>query len=128
MTKAIKLEHVALPTTEENWAETVNFYKDLFGWTTIREIGSGPTAIAFIGDGEGGVFEVYVAEGEPMTAPAHVAFAVPVAEYDALRNRLLEAGVVFTADRENAVGDKLGFFLDPAGNCAQIVGRIEPLG
>lgn len=127
MTSVIRLEHVALPTTTDNFTETVSFYHDHFGWKTIREIGSGSTAIAFVADDAGSVLEIYVAEGPPMTHPAHIAFAVPIGEYEALKTRLEAAGVTFDINTENAAGDRLGYFHDPAGNRAQIVGRIKNL-
>jgi catechol 2,3-dioxygenase-like lactoylglutathione lyase family enzyme len=127
MSGIVRLEHVALPTTEETFESTVRFYQEQFGWKTIREIGSGPTAIAFVADDAGSILEIYVAEGQPMTHPAHIAFAVPMPEYADLKARLEAAGVIFDINTENAAGDKLGYFKDPAGNCAQIVGRISPL-
>ena len=127
MADVIRLEHVALPVTEENFKETVRFYHENFGWHTLREIGSGASSIAFISDDAGSALEVYVAKGQPLTHPAHIAFAVPIAEYDALKGKLEAAGVTFVINSENAAGDKLGFFDDPAGNRAQIVGRIKPL-
>lgn len=127
MSSIVRLEHVALPTTEETFASTVRFYHEQFGWKTIREIGSGASAIAFVADDAGSILEIYVADGPPMTHPAHVAFAVPMAEYESLKAKLEAAGVTFDINTENAAGDKLGYFKDPAGNCAQIVGRIKPL-
>lgn len=127
MAGVVRLEHVALPTTQETFADTVAFYTGHFGWHILREVDSGGSRIAFISDDAGSALEIYVAEGPPMTHPAHIAFAVPVAEYEDLKSRLESAGVTFDVDRENASGDRLGYFLDPAGNRAQIVGRIKPL-
>lgn len=127
MTNVIRLEHVALPVTEANFAETVRFYQENFGWHTIRELGSGASSIAFISDDAGNALEIYVAPGQPLTHPAHIAFAVPIAEYDALKDKLESAGVTFDINTENAAGDKLAYFDDPAGNRAQIVGRHKPL-
>ncbi|MEZ4570526.1 MAG: VOC family protein [Thermomicrobiales bacterium] len=123
---SVRLEHVGIPVTTDNFDEVVSFYCDNFGWTVIREL-DGPPRINFISDGEGGRLEVYVADGPPMTHPSHLAFAVPVAEFDELRNRLLDSGIVFDVDTTNPAGDKLAFFNDPAGNRAQIVGRITAL-
>ena len=39
MSGIVRLEHVALPTSEETFEPTVRFYHDLFGWKTIKEIG-----------------------------------------------------------------------------------------
>jgi predicted enzyme related to lactoylglutathione lyase len=123
---AVRLEHVGIPATVENFDEVVAFYCDNFGWSIIREL-EGPPRIAFISDGSGGRLEVYIAEGEPLTHPSHLAFAASVTDYDALRQRLVDAGVEFDVDTTNAAGDKLAFFNDPAGNRAQIVGRITAL-
>jgi catechol 2,3-dioxygenase-like lactoylglutathione lyase family enzyme len=123
---AVKLEHIGIPATVENFDEVVGFYCDNFGWSVIRELG-GPPRINFISDGSGGRLEVYVAEGPPMSHPSHLAFAVPIAEYDELRARLLDSGVAFDVDTTNAAGDKLAFFNDPAGNRAQIIGRLKTL-
>jgi len=123
---SVRLEHVGIPATTENFDQVVSFYRDNFGWSVVREL-EGPPRISFISDGAGGRLEVYVAEGAPMSHPAHLAFAVPVAAYDDLRDRLVAAGVSFDVDTTNPAGDKLAFFNDPAGNRAQIVGRITPL-
>ncbi len=123
---SVRLEHVGIPATTENFDEVVSFYCDNMGWSVIREL-EGPPRINFISDGSGGRLEVYVADGPAMSHPSHLAFAVPVAEYDALRARLLESGVSFDVDTTNPAGDKLAFFNDPAGNRAQIVGRIAAL-
>lgn len=123
---SVRLEHVGIPATPENFDEVVSFYCDNLGWGVVREL-EGPPRISFISDGSGGRLEIYVAEGDPMTHPSHLAFAVPVAEFDALRDRLLAAGITFDIDTTNPAGDKLAFFNDPAGNRAQIVGRISAL-
>ena len=123
---SVQLEHVGIPATTENFDDLVGFYCANFGWTAIREL-SGPPRISFISDGAGGRLEVYVADGPPMSHPSHLAFAVPVDEYDELRERLISAGVTFDVESSNEAGDKLAFFNDPAGNRAQIVGRISPL-
>ncbi|CAN5694064.1 hypothetical protein BH23CHL2_BH23CHL2_01740 [soil metagenome] len=123
---SVQLEHVGIPATTENFDDVVGFYCEHFGWSTIRDL-SGPPRISFISDGSGGRLEVYVADGPPLTHPSHLAFAVPVTEFDELRDRLLAAGVTFDVDTTNPAGDKLAFFNDPAGNRAQIVGRIAAL-
>lgn len=126
MAQAIRLEHIGIPTSEELFEDVKNFYLNNFGWNVIREI-DGPPRIAFVSDGEGGRIEVYTADGAPLADPAHLAFAVPNDEYDALRQRLLDNGVTFEVERENPSGDRMAFFKDPAGNTSQIVGRLEPL-
>jgi predicted enzyme related to lactoylglutathione lyase len=64
MANVVRLEHVALPVTESNFADTVRFYQENFGWHTIREIGSGASSIAFISDDAGNAFEIYVAPSQ----------------------------------------------------------------
>jgi catechol 2,3-dioxygenase-like lactoylglutathione lyase family enzyme len=123
---SVRLEHIGIPATSDNFDDVVGFYCDNLGWSVVREL-EGPPRISFISDGSGGRLEVYVAEGAPMAHPSHLAFAVPVAEFDGLRDRLLAAGVTFDVDTTNPAGDKLAFFNDPAGNRAQIVGRIAAL-
>lgn len=122
----VQLEHVGIPASKDDIAEVVTFYQKHFGWTTVREIGDPPSMI-FVSDGSGGRLEIYLAEGPPMTHPAHLAFAVGVDAFDELRAGMEADGVVFDAVRENPAGDKLAFFNDPHGNRAQIVGRIEAL-
>lgn len=119
---AVRLEHVAIKATEANLDDIVSFYVDNFDWSVLRRL----PGICFISDGHGGRIEVYVAEGAAMTHPVHLAFAVPIAEYDALRQRLVDAGVAID-ETTNAAGDRLGYFDDPGGNRAQIVGRNEPM-
>ena len=127
MANPVRLEHVAIPTTEENHDEVVRFYQDNFGWTTIRAFGDPDSRITFIGDDNGSTLEIYVKSGPPLTLPSHLAFAVPIAEYDALKEKLEATGVSFDIVTENAEGDKLAYFVDPANNRAQIVGRHKPL-
>lgn len=122
----VRLEHIGIKATDENFDDVVRFYCDNFGWKVIREL-AGPPRINFISDGSGGRLEVYVADGPSMTMPNHLAFAVPVDEFEELRARLAANGVEFVVESTNEAGDRLAFFDDPAGNRAQIVGRINPL-
>lgn len=126
MADAVRLEHVGIPASEQDFDEVVAFYRDNFGWQVIREL-QGAQRIAFISDGSGGTIEVLVADGGPLTQPSHLAFAVPMSEYEDLKSRLTGSGVNIDVETENAAGDKLAFFNDPHGNRAQIVGRINPL-
>lgn len=123
---AVQLEHVGIPASKENIGEVVAFYQQHFGWTTVREIGD-PPAMIFVSDGAGGRLEIYIAAGEPMAHPAHLAFAVSIDEFDALQERMAADGVVFDNVTQNPAGDKLAFFNDPHGNRAQIVGRLAPM-
>jgi catechol 2,3-dioxygenase-like lactoylglutathione lyase family enzyme len=130
MQDAVRLEHVGIRTSPDNFDTTLAFYTDLFGWRVIRELPStGPNGrFTFIGDGHGGALEVFTADGPAMTHPSHLAFAVPVAQFAALEERLRAANVTLEGRAQNTAGDQLAFFNDPAGNRVQIVGRIEPLG
>lgn len=129
MAGAIELEHVGIPTTLETYQQTVDFYTGVFGWEIIRQIHPPlpEMQITFIGDGKGRRLEILTAEGGPLDHPAHLAFAVPIAEYDGLKTKLEANGIVFDLITTNPAGDTLAYFRDPAGNRAQLCGRINPL-
>ena len=129
MSGAIHLEHVGIRTTAETFDATIRFYTELFGWRVIEERPStGPDdRVTFIADGQGGAFEVFVGSGGPIEDPAHLAFAVAFDEFPALAERLAGAGIALDEPFINDVGDQISFFNDPAGNRAQIVGRLKPL-
>lgn len=129
MNGAIHLEHVGVRTSTETFEQTIRFYTSLLGWRVIEERPStGPDdRVTFIADGQGGAFEVFAGSGGPIEDPAHLAFAVPFSEFPALAQRLTEAGVTLDEPFINDVGDQIAFFNDPAGNRAQIVGRLNPL-
>jgi catechol 2,3-dioxygenase-like lactoylglutathione lyase family enzyme len=129
MNGAIHLEHVGVPTTAATFDATIRFYTDTFGWRVIEERPStGPDdRVTFIADGQGGAFEVFVGSGGPIVDPAHLAFAVPFDEFASLAERLTAAGIALDEPFINDVGDQISFFDDPAGNRAQIVGRLKPL-
>jgi catechol 2,3-dioxygenase-like lactoylglutathione lyase family enzyme len=129
MEGTIHLEHVGIRTSAETFEQTIHFYTDLLGWRVIEERPStGPDdRVSFIADGRGGAFEVFVGSGRPIEDPAHLAFAVPFAEFPALAQRLIQAGVTLDEPFINDVGDQISFFNDPAGNRAQIVGRLKTL-
>ena len=48
-------------------------------------------------------------------------------EFPALAERLTGVGIAIDEPFINDVGDQISFFNDPAGNRAQIVGRLKPL-
>lgn len=129
MVEAIELEHVGIPTTIEGYQETVDFYTGVFGWEIIRQIHPPlpEMQITFIGDGKGRRLEIFTADGGPLDHPAHLAFAVPIAAFEGLKARLEEAGITFDIITSNPAGDTLAYFRDPAGNRAQLCGRITPL-
>lgn len=129
MASTVHLEHVGIRTSAEAFDPTIQFYTDLLGWQVIEERpSSGPDdRVFFLADGRGGAFEVFVGDGPPIADPSHLAFAVPFDDFPALAQRLTQAGVMLDEPFINDVGDQISFFNDPAGNRAQIVGRLKTL-
>jgi len=119
-----RLEHVGVGATQDKFDDTVRFYERVFGWHRVREV---PGRFTFIGDGEGGRLELLPNDAPPLPAPHHLAFGVPLADFDATVALLRESGAPVEAPTTSAVGDRLCFFTDPAGNRAQIVARSEEL-
>jgi len=126
MANAIRMEHVGIPAQGELFDQTVQFYQQIFGWTLLREMPS-PNRLAFVSDGQGGVLEILDVAGSGIPNPSHLAFMVPVDEFEATRDQLSEKGVAFDPVVVTAAGDHLAYFSDPAGNRAQLVGRKTPL-
>lgn len=126
MTQTIRLEHVGIPAHGDLYEQTVTFYERVFGWKRAREI-NGAMRLCFLTDGSGGTIEVIDVQGPAIPNPSHLAFAVPLDEFEAARDRLAEAGVAFDPVVDNGAGDLLAYFNDPAGNRAQLVGRKVPL-
>jgi predicted enzyme related to lactoylglutathione lyase len=124
MTTIRRLEHVGVGAARAKFDDTVAFYERVFGWHRVREV---PGHFTFIGDGEGGRLELLPNDAPPLPSPHHLAFGVPLADFDATVTLLCEAGAPVEAPTANAVGDRLCFFTDPAGNRAQIVARAEAL-
>lgn len=122
----IRWEHVGIIAQGDLYEPTVAFYEQIFGWKRVRESAS-PARLAFLSDGHGGMIEIIDTSGPGVFNPAHLAFVVDVADFDAVRNRLADAGVPFDPTIRTPAGDLLAFFNDPAGNRAQIVGRAVPL-
>lgn len=119
----ITLEHVAITSTKETFAPTLAFYQNLFGLKVIRE----GKDLVFLSDGRGGRVELLM-YGEPaLPGPSHVAFAVPLGEFDAMVKKLREGGATVKDPIATPSGDRLCYFNDPAGNAAQIVGRNTPM-
>lgn len=119
----ITLEHVAITSTADTFAPTLAFYQNVFGMKTIRE----GKDIVFISDGQGGRIELLM-YGEPMLPnPNHLAFNVPLNDFDAMVEVLKSAGAKVESPILAASGDRLCYFNDPAGNRAQIVGRHNPM-
>lgn len=124
MTTVYTLEHVGIGASRATYEETIRFYEEVFGWHRIKEM---PGVLAFVGDGAGGRFEIFVSEAPPLAHPHHLAFGVAWDDCEPLAERLRAAGAAMDAPMENPFGDRIIFFTDPAGNRAQIVGRHEPL-
>lgn len=121
MANAIRLEHVGIPAKGELFAQTVQFYQEMFGWTVVREM----PGLTFVSDGQGGMLEILDQDGAGIPNPAHLAFMVPIAEFDATREQLSEKGIAFDPTTVTPAGDHLAYFNDPAGNRAQLVGRVN---
>ena len=119
-----RLEHVGIGAAPDKFDETIGFYERVFGWHRIKE---SPGQLAFIGDGQGGRLEVIASDAPPLPNPHHLAFVVDMNDFDAMIDSLHEAGATVDEPTANPFGDRLVFFSDPAGNRAQIVGRLEPL-
>jgi predicted enzyme related to lactoylglutathione lyase len=126
MAGAIRLEHVGICAQGETFDQTVSFYERVFGWKKLREHPGPPTRLAFVSDGQGGVLEILDTPGS-IQSNAHLAFMVPLEQFEDTRARLADLGVAFDPTSTTAAGDKLGYFNDPAGNRAQLVGRKTPL-
>jgi predicted enzyme related to lactoylglutathione lyase len=119
----ITLEHVAITSMQQNFAQTLAFYQNIFGWKVIRE----GKDLVFISDGQGGRIELLM-YGEPVLPhPNHLAFNLPLDQFDAMVETLRSAGSKVDEPMVAASGDRLCYFNDPAGNHAQIVGRHNPL-
>lgn len=118
----IRLEHVGIVVPPAAKEATVAFYERIFGWHLLREM----PGVAFMGDGSGGRLELLYQDTAPMNAPNHLAFVVPLEEFDAIAATIRETGVPMDEPMTNPAG-RLVFFNDPAGNRAQIVGRNAPM-
>lgn len=120
----VRLEHVGIGAARDKYEETIRFYEQVFGWHRIKE---SPGELAFIGDGAGGRLEILANDAPPLPTPHHLAFVVAPDAFDTTMEALRAAGAQLEDPMTNPFGDRLLFFNDPAGNRAQIVGRLEPL-
>src|SRR4051794_13677992 len=85
-----RLEHVGIVVNPAKREETVRFYEQIFGWHTLREM----PGVMFVGDGSGGRIEfLFNDSAGPMNAPNHLAFVVPLEEFDQIAARIKETGV-----------------------------------
>jgi predicted enzyme related to lactoylglutathione lyase len=119
----ITLEHVAITSNEATFSDTLAFYQQAFGWQVLRE----GKNLVFIGDGQGGRIELLMLGDPVLPHPNHLAFNVPLDQFDAMVEKLRTAGAKVDEPFVAPSGDRLCFFNDPAGNRAQIVGRQNPL-
>lgn len=118
-----RLEHVGIVVPPAQREATVQFYASVFGWRIVREMPN----VAFVSDGSGGRIEFLFYEQQPMNPPNHLAFSVPLAEFDALTEKIKATGAPSEPPVDTPAGDRLFWFFDPAGTRAQIVGRANPL-
>lgn len=123
---AIELEHIGIPAKGEAFEQVIEFYTGLFGMKLLKQTTTG-MRLAFLSDGKGGRLEILDVDGDAIAGPSHLAFMVPLADFDAERARLAEKGLKFDPVAITDLGDHLAYFNDPAGNRAQLVGRKEPL-
>ncbi len=129
MAETVYMEHVGMRTAPDTFDTTVQFYTEVLGWKVIEERPANSSDDrVFFSDGRGGAFEVFVGSGDPIEDPSHLAFAVPFDAFPALAERVRQSGLVALEEPFiNEVGDRISFFNDPAGNCAQIIGRLKTL-
>lgn len=124
MSAVSRLEHVGLGASNDTYKATVEFYKNAFGWHEIKEV---PGIGVFVGDGQGGRLEIIYNDAPPLANPHHLAFVVDKEQFEPMMEHLRQAGASVDPPQTNPFGDRMCFFSDPAGNRAQIVGRVEPL-
>ena len=124
MARVYQLEHVGLGARRDLYETTVRFYEEVFGWHRLREL---PGELTFVGDGAGARLEIFPTDSAALPNPHHLAFGVDLDQFDAMRETLRQAGATLDEPYVNEYGDRIGYFIDPAGNRAQIVGRKAPL-
>jgi predicted enzyme related to lactoylglutathione lyase len=124
---AIRLEHVGIKAQGDAFAAAVRFYTEALGWEQVVELWE-PFHLAFLADGQGGILELMDLDGPPLQGPSHLSFAVPMSEFEATIARVEAAGVTFDAPMQLPTGDIIRYFTDPAGNRAQVIGRVRSVG
>jgi lactoylglutathione lyase len=114
-----QLDHVGIYV--KNLDKSINFYKEIFGFSTVNQFTSGEAKIATMDLG-GGLLELVQRPGSPGTPPvgnwSHLAIHEPkfdavVAKLDA---RKIEKRLVTMAN-----GNRLCFFNDPDGHTIEIM-------
>lgn len=147
----IRMAHVALTVTFDEFDDVSAFYQRVFGWRKERELNGSFGRHEFLGDGYGSHIELVardVVERPRRTSepPGHICFAVADDEFDAVLQRARDAGVevgepnVSTAAARNETVTATGeprsapnsrhvFIDDPSGNCIEISsGAYRSLG
>jgi len=125
------IEHMAIAAKETG--KLAKWYCDTLGFKVVGE--GGPTGTWFVGPQEGqAVIEIIAANDTSYHQRArndpgwsHLAFTVT--DFDAMVAGLRAKSVPFDGEPRGLPGEqRLAFFLDPEGNCLQIVERPKPLG
>jgi predicted enzyme related to lactoylglutathione lyase len=127
MANSVGLEHVGIRAQGADFAKVLDFYGQAFGFTPFREMHE-PFHLAFMANAQGDMIEVLDLDGPPLQGPSHLSFAVPLAELEPLRARVVALGVTLDEPLNMPTGDVIYYFNDPAGNRAQIIGRAAPFG
>jgi catechol 2,3-dioxygenase-like lactoylglutathione lyase family enzyme len=140
---SMRMAHVALTVTFDEFDRVSDFYRDVFGWRTEREHNGAFGRHRFLTDGHGSHIELVarnVVERPRPTPepPGHICFAVPDEELDAVLQRARDAGIevavpnVSTPELRNETDTRTGvprtsawisryvFFDDPSGNCIEV--------
>ena len=125
----IGIEHVGIFTKDT--AALKNWYMDMFGWKVVYDNGKG-TYFLKADDGSMVEFGMTDIDGGKHELKAsgirHLAISVGTDEFEALANKLKEAGVkVITDAAVNAKGIGTMYFEDPDGNVLHLISRENPL-
>lgn len=125
----IGIEHVGIFTKDT--AALKDWYMDMFGWKVVYDNGKG-TYFLKADDGsmvEFGMTDIDGGKHELKSSGIrHLAISVDTDEFEALANKLKEAGVkVITEAAVNAKGIGTMYFEDPDGNVLHLISRENPL-
>ena len=122
------LFHLAFPVMD--LAQTRNFYGGLLGCAEGRSADDwidfnffGHQIVAYLAPEEAGRSKMSAVDGDAVPV-RHFGLVLPMPEWEALRDRLVGAGVKFIIEPgtrfEGTVGEQASmFFLDPAGNALE---------
>ena len=125
----IGIEHVGIFTKDTSALK--DWYMDMFGWKVVYDNGKG-TYFLKADDGSMVEFGMTDIDGGKHELKAsgirHLAISVGTDEFEALANKLKEAGVkVITDAAVNAKGIGTMYFEDPDGNVLHLISRENPL-